>query len=471
MDPTGLPLFVVALNHLTGPWYNDIIQGADGLLNHAASDCRAYDEECLNADVLQKKYGGSWSAATEDFVAFAKSAHFNAAGYEFAPAPNVSWPYMPDLFVTNASHIFLMNGLVSFPDPWSAEFINTTDERIREWTRTAQHVNQPRVKRDVIGYYFEDQAVWDVATTTPSPAAAAAGATDWVEATRSRTDGGPGKRAYIAFLQSRYGDTAAGLAACIKAYNVNAPPPFDSTWNDLNGWDFSTVKRTRAIVAEDTLFLGEVAEQYFSIAANAVRRHDPGALVFGQRFLSNDAPLPVLAAAGRHFDVISVQPSGEMFGPPTPAIVAQIVETLRNMSVAAGNAPVFIADSSTHFYEHFPTLNGTDEKPGGCQLDHHGKLKPGTGCVANQTVAGEMYDDMVVALRATDFVVGYAHCQYINRAVCHEWPVNAPGHCTKLGAMPALKQGLLNYDGTPHATLVAAVARANQKVHAMGPRR
>ena len=38
--------------------------------------------------------------------------------------------------------------------------------------------------------------------------------------------------------------------------------------------------------------------------------------------------------------------------------------------------------------------------------------------------------------------------------------------------MPALKQGLLNnYDGTPHATLVAAVARANHKVHAMGPRR
>jgi hypothetical protein len=48
--------------------------------------------------------------------------------------------------------------------------------------------------------------------------------------------------------------------------------------------------------------------------------------------------------------------------------------------------------------------------------------------------------------------VGYAHCQYINRVV------HPAGKQTA-----HLKQGLLNFDGTPHTELVKAVTRANKK--------
>ena len=68
-------------------------------------------------------------------------------------------------------------------------------------------------------------------------------------------------------------------------------------------------------------------------------------------------------------------------------------------------------------------------------------------CVANQTQAGTMYGRFLAALRARPELVGYAHCQYINRAV----------------QLPSkLKQGLLNFDGTPHHEFVDAITRANR---------
>jgi hypothetical protein len=98
--------------------------------------------------------------------------------------------------------------------------------------------------------------------------------------------------------------------------------------------------------------------------------------VFGQRFLSHDCPPSVLAAAGRHFDVISVQPS--IFSPLTQVQVETSIQELVNISKLAGR-PVFVADQSTHFFE-----NVTDASIGG---------------VANQTVAGEFYTVFLDALR------------------------------------------------------------------------
>ena len=83
-------------------------------------------------------------------------------------------------------------------------------------------------------------------------------------------------------------------------------PSSVSRWRELQAYRFEGVDELSAEVqADDNVFIGVVAEQYFSIAAGAVRRHDPQGLVFGQRFLGNDTPDVVMAAAGRHFDVIS----------------------------------------------------------------------------------------------------------------------------------------------------------------------
>ena len=166
----------------------------------------------------------------------------------------------------------------------------------------------------VLGYYFEDQPVWTVGPLG-----------DWASATRNRTEGA-GKAAYAAWLRDRY---AGDFRAFARIYR---PPPAVAGWEAVIGYDFAGLARTPRVLADDGEFLGVVAERYFSIASAAVRKHDPGALVFGQRFLSNDAPPPVLRAAGRHFDVISVQP--HIFSPTT----AERVDAVMARLVGGGDA-------------------------------------------------------------------------------------------------------------------------------------
>ena len=52
-------------------------------------------------------------------------------------------------------------------------------------------------------------------------------------------------------------------------------------------------------------FLALVAERYFSVAAAAIRRHDPNHMVLGCRFAGMGASDVVLAAAGRYCDIVT----------------------------------------------------------------------------------------------------------------------------------------------------------------------
>jgi hypothetical protein len=48
-------------------------------------------------------------------------------------------------------------------------------------------------------------------------------------------------------------------------------------------------------------------------------------------------------------------------------------------------------------------------------VDESGKVH---GCAANATAAGQLYAEYLAVLRQRPEVIGYSHCQYINRAVC-----------------------------------------------------
>ena len=291
-------------------------------------------------------------------------------------------------------------------------------------------------------FYNQDQPLWDVSAARAASHASPPSRTptDWVAAMRGLPASAAGKGQYVSWLRRRYANgTRAGLEQARAVYNI---PASVQTWDALISWDFGTVAATSsAVLAEDTLFLGVVAERLFGVGAAAVRRHDPGALVFGQRFLSHDAPAVVLAAAGRHFDVVSVQPS--MFSPESRAAVEASAERLGNISRLAGGKPVFVADQATHFQEK------------------SGPMQPNCGettCVS-EAEAGVLYGDFLAALQRRPAVVGYAHCQYINRVV-------DPGGDT---SRQHLKQGLLHADGTPHREMVDAITLANAKASTRRP--
>ena len=256
----------------------------------------------------------------------------------------------------------------------------------------------------------------------------------------------------MGFLEQRY-ESRGGFAACRQVYNI---PHTLQSYGSLLGYDFATVALlSAAVVEDDTELLGVIAERYFAVAASAVRRHDPGGLVFGQRFVGQDIVPAVLAAAGRHFDVISVQPSPFSFDDDQEA--AASAAELARISALAGGRPVFVADQTTHFDGVFGGLRAS------CFVDDAGRLH---GCAANATGAGMLYAQYLAELRQRPEIIGYSHCQYVNRAVC---PGSADAkRAAECRGGPAatnlhLKQGMLNFDGSPQAEYVSLVAAANKK--------
>ena len=160
---------------------------------------------------------------------------------------------------------------------------------------------------------------------------------DWTDYTRSLPEGSPGKTAYVGWLKARYSaNGAGGLAAARAVYNM---PPSVQDWDAVYAYQFNPrLNLSDGVVeADDTAFLGVVADRLFGVGADAVRRHDPAALVFGQRFLSHDAPAPVLAAAGKHFDAIAVQPSN--FSYTSDGMQDYSIGFMQQMSILASESP------------------------------------------------------------------------------------------------------------------------------------
>ena len=398
--PDGSPTFLLALNHLSNPEYFDVIQGASGL-----GPCHSYDTECLKNDLLGTKYAGNWSAATEDFVRFSKAWGFNSAGYEYVPAPGVSWSYLPDLFITNASYIFKHSAdyRPTFPDVFDLDFNASTDARVQSWCNTDQHIDRPRVRSEVVGYYFEDQALWNVSQARSGVGSDGPRPKDWADAMRTLPSSAPGKAAYVTWLEQRY-LSRGGLE---QARAVYAIPSHVESWYAVRSYDFGSLDLlSAAVVVDDTEFLAVVADRYFGVASAAVRRHDPGALVFGQRFIGQDLVPGVIAAAGKHFDVISVQPSPFSFGDDQEAQAS--AEELARVGALAGGRPVFVADQTSHFVQAITQQPNATSFRAPCWTDESGRVH---GCGANASAAGELYAAYLSQLRARPETIGYSHCQ------------------------------------------------------------
>ncbi len=115
----------------------------------------------------------------------------------------------------------------------------------------------------------------------------------------------PGKIALVASAQRTFGDIASfntAFASSLASWEaLRAATTFPAAVGDSGA-----PTGAPAAIAFRHAWTGEVAEQYFNVTAGAVRAADPHHLVLGCRFVSWLAPSSVVAAAGRHVDVVSV---------------------------------------------------------------------------------------------------------------------------------------------------------------------
>ena len=114
---------------------------------------------------------------------------------------------------------------------------------------------------------------------------------------------------------------------------------------DIPGWarhetgaDFPSLKDLSAEEREETIY--SVAESYYRIMCNAVRKVDPNHLIFGDRYNGNrHIPEGVLMAMKDHVDVLSVQ----YFCEPTESSRRKMAEDFQRWHELTGK-PVLNAD-------------------------------------------------------------------------------------------------------------------------------
>ncbi|GAA3439782.1 agarase [Kutzneria kofuensis] len=132
--------------------------------------------------------------------------------------------------------------------------------------------------------------------------------------------------------------------------------------------------------------LREVAQAYYRVATEAIRRHDPNHLILGDRYGTKaGAPEAVLDAAAEHVDVLSVQTfPGRKVEPA--------METIGRWHERTG-LPVLIADTGNWC----PTTMSPHR----------------TGSEPDQAARADGYELLATTFAAEDWILGWHWCSYV----------------------------------------------------------
>ena len=317
------------------------------------------------------------------------------------------FPFFITISLTNNAH-WLPASRFEFQDVFERDFMDSLSAKIADIC--SKNRNNPYL----IGYYWTDTPRWDVQISRQRHLS------DWVSHLRNQN--GAGKRQYIEFLKRNY----ETIEAFNKAYKLD----FKSFESMLDGrFDHIDLYQSH-IIRDDTEFLGVIADHLYKFAAETILEIDPNHLIFGDKYIAGDHPDPVLKAAAKYVDVISVQPGPEKGpGPGQGKVESEFNVLSFNELYERAGKPVIICDHTVSFY--------TKEYP--VTLWHQ---------FENQEVAGQALNSYIIECSKIPYIIGYLHCQYLD------------AYDAKRGL---LKQGLLSETGERHEPLCGIIRSANLK--------
>jgi len=107
--------------------------------------------------------------------------------------------------------------------------------------------------------------------------------------------GNSAKQALVGILRARYGDIARLNQAWGAKYE---------SWDQLAQADKLEAQNADALRTDQLAYVAQVADRYFRVTCEAIRRYDPNHMVLGSRF-AGDAPPGVWEAAGRYCDIVT----------------------------------------------------------------------------------------------------------------------------------------------------------------------
>ena len=307
--------------------------------------------------VTKEKYGDarSWAKAAVERL---RSWNFNTIGAWSSPETfEQGMPYTVILNMAAKAGASWTKG--TFPDVFSEEFAEKIDEIARE--ECAPRADDPYL----IGYFTDNELRWGPDWRSPKTL---------LEDYLSFDPDAPGKRKLVEFLKRRYGS--------VEELNEVWGLKLES-FDDL--YELREVERNEAILMDSLDFLKLIAERYFEVCDEAIRRYDPNHLILGCRF-AGGAPDPVLEAMAGHVDVVSI--NNYDFHPP--------VNILMNIFETTG-LPVMITEFSFKAMDSgLPNTKGAGRP------------------VQTQEERADCFERYVTELMKLPFVVGYHWFEYVD---------------------------------------------------------
>lgn len=335
--------------------------------------------------------------------------NMNNAGGDSPDVIKNQLPFFVTISLTNNAH-WLPADKFEFTDVFEPTYIENTKALIK--LQCQRYIKN----KFLIGYYWTDTPRWDVLISRQRHLK------DWVTYLRSMGPNAAGKQAYVAFLKEKY----QTIDAFNKAYGLGFRS-FDSMLNGrFDHIDFHQAQ----VVQDDQEFLGVIADHLYKLATETIKAHDPNHLILGEKYIAVDHPEPVLQAAAKYVDAISIQPGPEKGPGPGPGKEERIFNHKNfQMLHRITGKPVLICDHSNTFYskEHPVTLWHQHE---------------------SQEQTGEALTRYIAESAKKQFILGYVHCQYLD------------AYDPRRGLM---KQGLVGSNGKRHEPLSSYIREANRK--------
>lgn len=347
VDPDGHPFWSAGVNHVTFAGTPD----RNGLAEYRDNVTARYGSEAAWADAELERlpgWGYNTLGAWSDTDTFASRM-----------------PYTLLLGVTGSD---FATGRMQ--DLWEPAWSDGVESTVA--AAAAAHGDDPML----VGYWFDNELHWGP---------------DWrplhlFDEYLAMPAAAPGKVALLAWLQDRY-PTFAAFAADITTsahdWAELAAPTTASAWTRSGG------EATRAG------WVGQIAERYYAVTDAALERHDPDHLNLGARMIAQVTGTPVLDAAARHVDVISLNTytidaalvpglagADPTYLPVTGPLAAQAARTGKPLLVSEWGFRAADSGLPNTWPPLFPTLKTQQERAAASEAFELGLL-------ANTSVVGQ----------------------------------------------------------------------------------
>ncbi|HIE10592.1 MAG TPA: hypothetical protein EYP62_03180, partial [Kiritimatiellae bacterium] len=239
--------------------------------------------------------------------------------------------------------------------------------------------------------------------------------------------GAAGKQRAVKFLRDFYGSFEA-----FRRHFHTSAENFDDLFRVRDALPHSP--RFRDAERE---WCGVVADRYYSICREAIRKFDRHHLILGSRF-ARRAPLPVIRACARYCDVVSLN-YYDASGQPDPVYLDTLASHI--------GRPLIISEFSWR----------AEENSSGCPNTRGARVT-----VPTQEKRAENFEAFVTALMKKPYVVGYEWFQYFDQ----------PPEGRSFDGENS-NYGLVDISDRPYVKLLQTISRVNrdaERIHARAVR-